>query len=93
MFNPNETFIYLSPDAPFRSLNSLHMDGLMQVTINQSLDLWVLCIASGEHVIISWTFTRLMEAIDMASLLQLHVDNVADLPLEQYLNRGVCRAS
>lgn len=56
----------------------------MQVTINQSLDTWVLCITSGDQVIRAYTVNRLIDALDMACTLQLHVDNEDELPLRQY---------
>lgn len=36
------------------------------------------------QVLKMWTVNRLIEAIDMATLLQLHVDNINELPLSQH---------
>lgn len=57
----------------------------MRVTINQSLDVWVLCISFGDRVIKAYTRPRLIEVLDVAYVLQLHIDNVDELPLNQYL--------
>lgn len=48
---------------------------------------WFLLLSKDSTVIRFWSFNRLIEAIDMASMLQLHVDNVSELPLQQY-NQG-----
>lgn len=56
----------------------------MKTTINQALDTWVLCIQTNEQLYKSLTFEKLIDAIDCASMLQLHVDNIDDLPLPQY---------
>lgn len=56
----------------------------MSVTINQSLETWVLCFSLNDQVINSYTVTKLLDAIELASVLQVHIDNINDLPLRQY---------
>ncbi len=56
----------------------------MRVTINQSLDKWVLCFHVDEIVYNSFTFNKLIEALECASLLKIHIANIDDLPLPQY---------
>lgn len=56
----------------------------MSVTINQSLETWVLCFSLNGQVINSYTVKKLLEAIELASVLQVHIDNINDLPLRQY---------
>lgn len=60
--------------------------GTVKVTINQSLNVWVLCISFGDRVIRAYTRKRLIDVLDVACKLQLHVDNANELPLNQYLN-------
>lgn len=57
----------------------------MKVTINQSLNCWVLCISRNEQVLKVYTRKTLVALIDVACVLQLHVDNISELPLTQYL--------
>lgn len=60
----------------------------VKATINQSNDCWVLCLLINDQVIKSYTFDRLIEALDCACLLQIHVSNESDLPLNQYYKVG-----
>lgn len=50
---------------------------------------WFLVMSRDGQVIKFWSFTKLIHALETASLLQLHVDNVNELPLSQYLNLKV----
>lgn len=55
------------------------------VQINQGRSgYWALTISFEGSVYRAWSFKRLIEALDMASVLQLHVSNIATLPLRQY---------
>ncbi len=59
----------------------------MRATIVSYHGLWVLRFKLNGQMIKSYTFKRLIEAIDTASVLQLHVSNIDALPLTQYLNQ------
>ncbi len=61
----------------------------MKVYINQSMSCWVLCfVDSTGQVTKSFTFNRLIHAIDAACVLKVHINNIAELPLTQYANQG-----
>lgn len=45
---------------------------------------WFLVMSKDSRVIKFWSFNRLIQAIDTACTLQLHVDNIDELPLNQY---------
>ncbi len=59
----------------------------MRVTIYGQTGNWVLSIARNGQVIKLWTLETLYEAIQLASELQLHVDNINELALSQYSNQ------
>lgn len=59
---------------------------MIKVTIVQKCKgTWFLMLTKDSQVIKFWSFTKLIYALDTASLLQLHVDNADELPLNQYL--------
>lgn len=58
----------------------------MIVRIEYQYGVWVLWLMRDQHVIKSYTFKRLIQAIDAACALQLHVNNLDELPLKQYAN-------
>lgn len=55
----------------------------MKVTITQSFDLWILVIQSDSTYRI-FPHQRLVEALETASTLKVHVDNIDELPVSQY---------
>ncbi len=57
---------------------------MYKVYIIQTEAKWSLRIKKGDQVFRVWQFKRLIEAIEMASALQLHIDNIESLPLNQY---------
>ncbi len=56
------------------------------VYIKLIINTWVLTIETDDQVIKAYTFSKLIEALDTASLLQLRVDN--KLPINQYYKVG-----
>lgn len=69
----------------------------MQVLIFQSGNSWTLQISRAMprrwrpadiQVLRLFTVHKLIEALDLASQLQLHVDNIQELPLTQYASQG-----
>ncbi len=60
----------------------------MNVVISLILGHWVLCISKNDQVIKAYASEKLIDALDLANLLQLHVSNIAELPLTQYANQG-----
>lgn len=73
-----------------RMLPSKAKQGRMHAEISQTLDgVWYLQIFMERRfdlqVLRTFTVGPLIEVIELASLLQLHVDNIAELPLSQYL--------
>ncbi len=60
----------------------------MKILIKPRRGVWVLLLVNNDHLIKSFTFKRLIDAINTASELQLHVSNIAELPLTQYANQG-----
>lgn len=62
-----------------------------RVSIYPVLDQWVLVITGNGHLYYSFTAKRLLSCIGVASSLQLHISNIDELPLTQYLNQGVSR--
>lgn len=56
----------------------------MKVIIKPWFGEWILCITRDRQVIRSFTAKRLIEVIDVANLLQLHISNIDELPLNQY---------
>ncbi len=56
------------------------------VYIKLIINTWVLTIETDDQVIKAYTFSKLIEALDTASLLQLRVDN--ELPINQYYKVG-----
>ncbi len=61
---------------------------MSQVTINQAINCWVLCIQIDGQLIRSYSATKLIDVIGLATTLQLHITNIDELPLSQYLNQG-----
>lgn len=45
---------------------------------------WFLIVSKDGQVFKFWSFCRLIEALEMASTLQIHVSNADELPLNQY---------
>lgn len=73
-----------------RMLPSKTRQGRMHVEISQTLEgVWGVQIYMERRfdlqVLRTFTVGPLIEAIELVSLLQLHVDNIAELPLSQYL--------
>lgn len=58
------------------------------VNIKQVRFGWTLTITVKGQLIKSWTFKKLIEALDTACVLQVHVDNADELPLNQYFKAG-----
>lgn len=56
----------------------------MRVEINQSIGAWLLVVKHNGIVVKTWSHKRLIEALDTACRLQLHVDNENELPIRQY---------
>jgi hypothetical protein len=57
---------------------------MLKVYIRSIVGVWCLTIETDLQVTKAYTFKTLLEALDVAGALQLHVDNVNDLPLNQY---------
>lgn len=55
----------------------------MKTTIQSILNSWVLTIESDDQIMFA-RHGRLIELIDLACTLKLHVDNISTLPLNQY---------
>lgn len=62
----------------------------MKTYIRYVVTQWVLTIESADQVVYAKPCRRLIEAIDTACSLQLHVDNLNELPLNQYQGGIVC---
>lgn len=45
---------------------------------------WALTVNDMNGVIKVWTFRTLIDALNLACALQLHVNNISELPLNQY---------
>ncbi len=60
----------------------------MRVLVVQKSGFWLLVFKNRDQVSRSYTFKRLLQAIEQASILQLHISNIEALPLTQYLNQG-----
>lgn len=45
---------------------------------------WFLMIKKDGQVIRFWSFIKLIEAMETACILKLHIDNMSELPLKQY---------
>lgn len=58
----------------------------MRVLIERQFGMWALNVYRNGYLIKTLTYKRLIMAIDAASTLQLHIDNIETLPLTQYLN-------
>lgn len=56
----------------------------MKTTIKTILNAWVLTIESADDKILFARHGRLIELIDLACTLGLHIDNISTLPLNQY---------
>ncbi len=56
----------------------------MKVTIVKILNQWVLSIGTDQQIYKAYTFNKLIDAIDTASCLQIHIDNECELPIKQY---------
>ncbi len=56
----------------------------MKAYVRPIMGRWVFTIESTDQVVYSKLCNRLIEAIDTACNLQLHIDNVNELPLNQY---------
>jgi hypothetical protein len=68
-------------------MKQVESHGIMTVEILQCGGVWCLRIASTSgHVFKVFTASRLIELLDLASLMQLRVNN--ELPLNQYLKVG-----
>lgn len=59
----------------------------MRTVIFKLFNVWVLSVESDEQVYFAYTARTLIQAIGMASDLQLHITNIDQLPLNQY-NQG-----
>lgn len=57
---------------------------MLTVNIRLIVTQWVLVIEDVHKVYRAWPCNKLIEALDMACVLQLHVDNETELPLRQY---------
>lgn len=57
---------------------------MYQVNIKRILDRWVLYTETDNKVIKVIGTGKLIDLINLASQLQMHVSNVAELPLKQY---------
>jgi hypothetical protein len=58
----------------------------MKVLILRKENGWELSINSWDHGLLnSWTCPKLIDIIDMANILKIHIDNVDELPLNQYV--------
>jgi len=57
---------------------------MLKVYIRSIVGVWCLTFETDLQVTKAYTFKTLLEALDVAGALQLHVDNVNDLPLNQY---------
>jgi hypothetical protein len=60
----------------------------MKTLIVKHNENWHLNLTLNGNVIKSYTFKRLVLAIERASELQLHVNNIDELPLTQYKNQS-----
>lgn len=56
----------------------------MRVQIEQHLNQWCLVCLCNDQVICAFATNKLIEVIDLANQLQLHIDNIDELPLPQY---------
>jgi hypothetical protein len=59
----------------------------MKVYIRHIETVYVLTFEDDQKVYNCYTFKRLIDAIGMASILQIHVTNIEELALSQYLNQ------
>ncbi len=50
----------------------------------QACGTWALIVQSDSQLLNYFTTARLIEALELACTLQLHVDNTDELPLNQY---------
>lgn len=57
----------------------------MRVEILRLSDCWCLVFRSGDHILNTVFFARLIEAYQAAYVLKVHIDNERELPLRQYL--------
>lgn len=48
---------------------------------------WLLCLVCKQQTRI-FTAQRLIDLLDTASLLQIHIDNADELPINQYYKAG-----
>lgn len=61
----------------------------MTVKILKKSDGWMLSIRSPANKLSKyWIRPRLIEVLEIANILQIHVDNLSDLPLTQYIPMG-----
>lgn len=56
----------------------------MRVEIVQVLSQWCIVCTFNGQVLWALAADKLIEAIDLANTLQIHVDNIDSLPLNQY---------
>lgn len=56
----------------------------LEIRQGQSQDWHLISLRDGQ-VFRVWSHSRLIEAIETACTLQLHIDNIAELPVSQYL--------
>ncbi len=55
------------------------------VEVQRVCNVWTLLVVINSQAYELFTDTRLTYVIDAASLLQLHISNIDELPLNQYL--------
>lgn len=58
---------------------------MSHVEIQRVCNVWTLIVSINDQVILSCTDKRLNRLIDTASALQMHISNIDELPLKQYL--------
>jgi hypothetical protein len=58
---------------------------MSHVEVQRICSTWALIVSIDGQVMFTYTDRQLINVIGMASSLQMHIDNLSELPLNQYL--------
>jgi hypothetical protein len=60
---------------------------MRRVEVQRICSWWVLMFISNDQVNYAYTDKKLINVLDVANSLQVHIDNNLDLPIKQYLTQ------